>query len=42
MCATCGCGTKVVNQDGNHGTINPYGIGGRDVNAKPVEVKGGK
>jgi hypothetical protein len=38
MCATCGCGSTVVNQDDNYGTINPYGIGGRDVNIPPVTL----
>jgi hypothetical protein len=40
MCATCGCGSDKVNQDDNFGTINPYGIGGREVGAPPVELKG--
>jgi hypothetical protein len=40
MCTSCGCGTTTVNQDDNYGTINPYGIGGREVGSAPVEVKG--
>jgi hypothetical protein len=32
MCAVCGCGTTVVNQDGNYGTTNPYGITAPAVN----------
>ena len=35
MCATCGCGKKEVNKDGHFGGVNPYGVGGRDVN-KPI------
>lgn len=27
MCAECGC----------YGAVQPYGVGGRDVNAKPTE-----
>jgi len=42
MCSTCGCGSTQVNQDDNFGTVNPYGIGGRDVNTPPVEIKGNK
>ena len=42
MCATCGCGSSEVNQDNNYGTVNPYGIGGRDVNTPPTELKGKK
>ena len=40
MCSSCGCGSTTVNQDDNFGTVKPYGIGGRDVNSAPVEVKG--
>ena len=38
MCATCGCGSDKVNQDDNFGTVNPYGIGGREVGTPPVEL----
>jgi hypothetical protein len=38
MCATCGCGSSQVNQDDNYGTVNPYGIGGRDVSSAPVTL----
>ena len=38
MCATCGCGSASVNQDDNFGTINPYGVGGREVGQPPVEL----
>ena len=38
MCAYCGCGTKVVNQDDNFGTVEPYGIPAPAVN-KPTSLK---
>lgn len=38
MCASCGCGTKVVNQDDNFGTVEPYGIPAPAVN-KPTSLK---
>lgn len=38
MCAQCGCGTKVVNQDDNFGTVEPYGIPAPAVN-KPTSLK---
>ena len=38
MCATCGCGTKVVNQDMNYGTVEPYGIPAPAVN-QPTSLK---
>jgi hypothetical protein len=28
MCAECGC----------YGSVNPYGVGGREVSSKPTEV----
>jgi hypothetical protein len=37
MCAVCGCGSKVVNQDGQYGTLNPYGIPAPEVN-KPTTL----
>jgi hypothetical protein len=37
MCTTCGCGSKVVNQDGQYGTLNPYGIPAPEVN-KPTTL----
>lgn len=39
MCKSCGCGTKVANQDDNFGTVNPYGIPAPEVN-KPTTLKG--
>ena len=42
MCATCGCGTKVANQDNNFGTVEPYGIGGQPMGSKPTTLKGDK
>jgi hypothetical protein len=37
MCAVCGCGSTVVNQDGQYGTLNPYGIPAPEVN-KPTTL----
>jgi hypothetical protein len=37
MCAVCGCGSKVVNQDGQYGTKEPYGIPAPEVN-KPTTL----
>ena len=37
MCTTCGCGSAVVNQDGQYGTLNPYGIPAPEVN-KPTTL----
>jgi hypothetical protein len=37
MCAVCGCKSTVVNQDGQYGTLNPYGIPAPEVN-KPTTL----
>ena len=38
MCSTCGCNSSEVNKDNNFGTVNPYGVGGREVGSAPVEL----